>query len=213
MAIPQESLPAASKRLLETAAGSESARSLILAAVGWWVLAWGLSGFLGGFLAGFVTALMRTPGGLNASLNTLGTFTVKVILFAGVLLIAVRKRSRIVGYGNRRAGVDDRPIMRWRLLIVLVLVAATWAFFATAVLVWAIRNAPEPQWVASWRQASPWTMAAFAVAAVVPAPLAEELFFRGWLWTELRRQWGAFPTALLRCGSWMVMHVERGLLL
>ena len=205
MTIPRESLTAASERLVATAAESESAPSLILTAVGWLVLAEGLSAF--------VKALMSKPGAPNASWDTLAIFTAQMIMLDGVLLITVRKRSRIVGYGNRCAGVDDRPIMRWRLLIVLVLLAATWAFFASAVFVWAVRNAPEPQWVASWRQASPWTVAAFAVAAVVLAPLAEELFFRGWLWTALRRRWRAFPTALLTCGFWMVVHLERGLLL
>jgi membrane protease YdiL (CAAX protease family) len=163
---------------------------------------------LSGVPIGFVTGLMSNAGNPNASLNNPVTFTVTVFLASGVLLIAVRKRSRTVGHGNYRAGVDDRPIMRWRLLVVLVLLAATWAFFAYAV--W---DALVPLWWASWRQASPWTVAAFAVATVVQAPLAEELFFRGWLWTALRRHWRAFPTALLTCGFWLLIHLERGLLL
>src|SRR5215831_10474171 len=120
MTIPRESLTAASERLVATAAESESAPSSILTAVGWLVLAEGLSAF--------VKTLMSTPGAPNASWDTLAIFTAQMIMLDGVLLITVRKRSRIVGYGNRRAGVDDRPIMRWRLLIVLVLLAATWAF-------------------------------------------------------------------------------------
>ena len=94
------------------------------------------------------------------------------------------------------------------LLIMLALLAAVWGFFAAAV--W---NGLATQWLASWRQASPWTAAAFAVEAAVLAPLAEELFFRGWLWTALRRHWRAFPTALLTCGFWLLVHLERGLLL
>lgn len=163
---------------------------------------------LSGVPVGFVTGLMTAAGVPNASLNNPISFTVTMFLAGGVLLVAVRKRSRIVGHGNHRAGVDDRPIMRWWFLIVLVLLAATWAFFASAV--W---DALVPQWSASWRQASPWTVSAFAVATVVLAPMAEELFFRGWLWTALRRHWRAFPTALLTCGFWLVVHLERGLLL
>jgi membrane protease YdiL (CAAX protease family) len=204
MTIPQESLAAAPERLPgETAAQSESARSLILAAVGWWVLA-----ELTGAPVGFVTAMMKTAGIPNASVNNPISFTVMVFLASGVLLIGVRKRSAIVGHGNRRAGVGDQPIKRWWLLIVLALLAAMWSFFAAAV--W---NGLAPEWLASWRQASPWTMAAFAVATVVLAPFAEELFFRGWLWTALRRHWRTFPTALLTCGFWSLIHLERGLAL
>lgn len=202
MAVPQESLTAASERPVEAVPRSESARSLILAAVGWWLLA-----ELSGVPVGFVTGLMRTAGAPDASINNPVTITSMEFLASGVLLIAVRKRSGIVGHGNHRAGVDDRPIMRWWLLIVLVPLAAMWAFFASAV--W---DALVPQWLASWRQTSPWAVAAFAVEVVVLAPLAEELFFRGWLWTALRRHWRAFPTALLTCGFWLVIHLEQGLL-
>jgi membrane protease YdiL (CAAX protease family) len=135
-------------------------------------------------------------------------FTVMALVSTGILLIGVRKRSAIVGDGNRRVGVDDQPIRRWWLMVVLALLTAIWAFFAGAV--W---NGVAPQWIASWRQASPWTVAAFAVESVALAPLAEELFFRGWLWTGLRRHWRVFPTALLTCGFWLVIHIERGLLL
>jgi membrane protease YdiL (CAAX protease family) len=203
MAVPQEILTAAPERLVETAAQSESVRSLILAAVGWWILA-----ELTGAPVGLVTAMMKSAGVPNASLNNPISFTVMFFLASGVLLIGVRKRSGIVGHGNHRAGVDDQPIKRWWLLIVLMLLAAAWAFFAASV--W---NGVAPQWLASWRQASPWTVAAFAVATVILAPLAEELFFRGWLWTGLRRHWRALPTALLTCGFWLLIHLDRGLLL
>jgi membrane protease YdiL (CAAX protease family) len=203
MPIPQESLSVSPEQLAEKADRSESVRSLILAAVGWWVLA-----ELTGVPVSMVTFLMKGAGVPNASLNNPISITVMLILTSGILLIADRKRSGIVGYGNHRAGVDDRPIMRWWLLIILALLVATWAFFASAV--W---NGLVPQPVASWRQASPWTLGAYAVAIVVLAPFAEELFFRGWLWTALRRHWHALPTALLTCGLWLLVHLEQGLLL
>ncbi len=196
-------MTAAPERLVDTAAQSESVRSLILAAIGWWVLA-----ELTGVPVGLATAMMSADSVPNASLDNPISITVLFFLAGCVLLIGVRKRSGIVGHGNHRAGVDDRPIMRWWLLIMLALLAAAWGFFAGAV--W---NGLAAQSTASWRQASPWTVAAFAVDAVVLAPLAEELFFRGWLWTALRRHWRAFPTALLTCGFWLLVHLERGLLL
>jgi membrane protease YdiL (CAAX protease family) len=163
---------------------------------------------LTGAPVGLVTSMMKNAGVPNASLDNPISFTVMGFLASGVLLIGVRKRSGIVGHGNHRAGVDDGPIKRWWLLIVLVLLAATWAFLAAAA--W---NGLAPQWLASWRQASPWTVAASTVATVILAPLAEELFFRGWLWTGLRRRWRALPTALLTCGFWLIIHIDRGLLL
>lgn len=202
MAIPRESLTAASEQLAETVGRSESVRSLILAAIGWWLLV-----ELSGLPVGWAIFLMK-PAVPNASWDNPISVTVMLILTSGILLIADRKRSGIVGHGNHRAGVDDGPIKRWWLLIVLVLLAATWAFLAAAA--W---NGLAPQWLASWRQASPWTVAASTVATVILAPLAEELFFRGWLWTGLRRRWRALPTALLTCGFWLIIHIDRGLLL
>jgi membrane protease YdiL (CAAX protease family) len=166
MAIPQESLTAASEQLAETAGQSDSVRSLILAAIGWWLLA-----ELSDLPVRWAIFLMK-PAVPNASSDNPISVTVMVILTSGILLIADRTRSGIVGHGNHRAGVDDRPIMRWWLLIVLALLAVVWAFFASAV--W---NGLVPQWVARWRQASPWTVGAFAVTTAVLAPFAEELFF------------------------------------
>jgi membrane protease YdiL (CAAX protease family) len=42
-------------------------------------------------------------------------------------------------------------------------------------------------------------------------PLAEELFFRGWLWTGLRRHCGALPTGLMTAVMWLVLHLDRGI--
>jgi membrane protease YdiL (CAAX protease family) len=41
---------------------------------------------------------------------------------------------------------------------------------------------------------------------VVFIPLAEELFFRGWLWTGLRRYWGALPTAVVTSALFLAIH-------
>src|SRR5438128_859238 len=73
-------------------------------------------------------------------------------------------------------------------------------------------NAILPQWVAVWRGESVWTLVAFIIVTVVLAPLAEELFYRGWLWTGLRQHWRAFPTALLSCSLWLLSHIDRGYL-
>ena len=201
MAITEESPSAASEPPAEMVARSESAGRLILIAIGWGLLTELYSGFSGVF----VTRVLRRVQ--NLTLFDPIPVTVMVFLAACTLLIAVRRRSVVVGHGDRRAGVDDRPIARWWLLVVLAFLAGTWAFVASAF--W---NAVSPQWVSSWRGESPWTIAAFTVVTVILAPLAEELFYRGWLWTGLRKHWRAFPTALLSCGLWLIAHISRGLL-
>jgi hypothetical protein len=43
------------------------------------------------------------------------------------------------------------------------------------------------------------------------APIAEELFFRGWLWTGLRRTVSPVPTALITSALWLACHLTNGL--
>jgi membrane protease YdiL (CAAX protease family) len=192
----------APRRQLSRKGRRESARRLILVAIGWWLLA-----ELSGVPIGIIVGALKYAHFQNASITHPITLTVTMWLAGCMLLIAVRERSFIVGHGNRRAGVGDGPITRWWLLIVLALLVAIWAFIAAAF--W---NAVVPQWLSTWRGQSAWTQIAFAVAAVILSPFAEELFFRGWLWTGLRQHWRAFPTALLSSSLWLVVHLERGLL-
>jgi membrane protease YdiL (CAAX protease family) len=201
MAITQEGPSAASEPPAEALNRSQSTGRLILIAIGWLLLA-----ELAGFPVGIVVGVLKRSQNISLSDPIPGTV---IMLLAGcTLLIAVRSQSFVVGRGNRRAGVDDRPITRWWLLIVLALLAATWAFVTSAF--W---YAVAPQWVSSWRGESPWTLMAFAVVTVILAPLAEELFYRGWLWTGLRQNWRTFPTALLSCSLWLISHIGRGFLL
>jgi len=50
----------------------------------------------------------------------------------------------------------------------------------------------------------------FVFALVVLSPASEELMFRGWLWTALRRSWGPWPVALATGGLFWVMHAAYG---
>ncbi|HEX4556839.1 MAG TPA: CPBP family intramembrane glutamic endopeptidase [Xanthobacteraceae bacterium] len=201
MAITRDGASAAPEPPAAMVDRPESVGRLILIAIGWWLLTELASGFPVGFAVGVLKRFQ------NISLFDPIPATVMVFLAGCTLLIAVRKRSVVVGHGDRRAGVDDRPITRWWLLVVLAVLAAAWAFVASAF--W---NGVFPQWVSNWRGASPWTLIAFTVGTVILAPFAEELFYRGWLWTGVRQHWRAFPTALLSCGLWLLSHIDRGLL-
>ena len=206
MATAQD-VPLAAVEPTETVPPLEPARRLMLMAIGWWLLAEfsAVIAVLFAIVIGIAIgewklADVRNPA-LLPLLGTVGAWAA-----ACALLIAVRTRSAIVGQGNRRAGVGDGPITRWWLLAVLALPTIAWAF-----IVGVFMNAVSPQSVTNWRGHGP-SLAAFAVVAILLAPLAEELFYRGWLWTGLRQHWRVFPTALFACGFWLVSHIDRGAL-
>jgi membrane protease YdiL (CAAX protease family) len=199
MAITHDGASAASEPPATMVDRPESVGRLMLVAVGWLLLAELASGFPVGFAVGVLKRFQ------NVSLFDPIPATVMVFLAGCTLLIAVRKRSVVVGHGDRRAGVGDRPITRWWLLVVLAVLTATWAFVAAAF--W---NGMLPRWVLIWRGESRWTFIAYTMVVVILGPFAEELFYRGWLWTGLRRHWRAFPTALLSCGLWLLSHIEQG---
>jgi len=50
----------------------------------------------------------------------------------------------------------------------------------------------------------------FVAALNILAPISEELFFRGWLWTALRQSWGGVPTALATSCFWLALHAANG---
>jgi membrane protease YdiL (CAAX protease family) len=194
--------PAASGPPTEIGAQPESVGGLVLVAIGWWLLVQ-----LAGVPVGFVAAMLKHAQPQNAALHQPVIDTIVFFLAGCVMLIAVRSRSLVVGHGNRRAGVGDGPVSRWWLVVLLTLFAAIWA-----VVVSTTWNAAFPQWVGSWRRASPWTLIAFMLVTVILAPLVEELFYRGWLWIGIRRHWRPLPTAALTGFLWLIVHLERGFL-
>ena len=62
---------------------------------------------------------------------------------------------------------------------------------------------------AVFRADTAWRVAAFLVFGLL-APVAEEMMFRGWLWTALRRHWGGFPCTLVTGFLWMLTHFTEG---
>jgi membrane protease YdiL (CAAX protease family) len=90
-------------------------------------------------------------------------------------------RAGISGQGDVRAGLGDVPIARpWLLAVMTVLLL----LYATAITLGTMQATP-----ALLRQTIdiPWWLRLLGLPLVVIlAPVAEELFFRGWLWTGLR---------------------------
>ena len=189
--------------------GPESPRRLIVVAVGWVLLAEAVPfavSFVRGFATGFVRGLtkgasqLEIPPTLSHLLVTVGVFGVGI-----VLLYADSIRGRIVGGGDRRLGLGVAPIARLPIIIGLSSVVVLYA----ALLDFAIykyrpdlffQSSSVPLWLALFD----------SLVLIVLAPLAEELFFRGWLWTGLRKHWGVLPTGLVTAIMWLLPHLERG---
>jgi membrane protease YdiL (CAAX protease family) len=115
-----------------------------------------------------------------------------------LMALGAVRRGRRVGGGDLQAGLGWLPVRRRRLVAGLV----------GCTLLVAVAHAGLSAWSADMREfyskavpalGGPRTgnagYAAWIVATVViGAPVAEELFFRGWLWAGLRRRWGAWRT-------------------
>ncbi len=135
--------------------------------------------------------------------------------FHATLLIGARWEARRTGHGDRRLGLADRPIERRGLLVVLTAVLLAYLGLLTAAIVafyLAKGGAVVP------RVAPGVLMAQAGMAATVlqglllvaVAPLAEELFFRGWLWTGFRAHRSARWTAVVTSFLWLLLHLPDG---
>ena len=92
-------------------------------------------------------------------------------------------------------------------------VAAAAALLPTSVLAGlSARVHPvDPQWLASFQDHLPSSglgIALAAASAVLVAPLAEELLFRGLLYRLARRTWGAWPAAVVSSLVFGLIHGE-----
>jgi membrane protease YdiL (CAAX protease family) len=190
--------------------GPESVRRLIVVAVGWLLLALATPvavGFVLGFAKGFVRGLtngaseLETPPTLSQCLPTVAVFCLTI-----VLLYAASVRGRMVGDGDCRVGLGVAPIARLPIIVGLSTVLVVYA----ALIDFAVYKY-RPDLFFQSSSVTLWLTLFQSVVAIVFAPLAEELFFRGWLWTGLRKHWGAVSTGLVTALMWLVPHLERGI--
>jgi membrane protease YdiL (CAAX protease family) len=192
--------------------GPESARRLIVVAVGWLLLAFAVPtavSFVRGFAEGFVrgrshgASQLEIPPTLSHLLVTVGIFGLGM-----VLLYASSIRGRIVGGGNRRLGLGVVSVPIARLPIIIGL-STTVVLYAALINFFLYRNRPD---LFSQSFSIPlWLKLFDGLVLIVLAPLAEELFFRGWLWTGLRKHWGVLPTGLMTAVAWLLAHLEKGI--
>jgi len=123
-----------------------------------------------------------------------------------VLLYASSIRGCIVGGGDRRLGLGVAPIARLPIIIGLSTIVVLYATLLDFIvykyrLDLILQNLSVPLWLILFD----------SLIVVVLAPLSEELFFRGWLWTGLRKHWGVLPTGLMTAVMWLMPHLDRGI--
>lgn len=131
-----------------------------------------------------------------------------------MLLLAALRRGSVVGRGDTMAGLGGGPIRRPRLLAALAIVGAAGVFGWAALLSHWVKPPDDTAIVMllrDARSAGPFMAATMIVCMIGLSPLWEELFFRGWLWTGLRRHWGPLPVMVATALPWLLLHMADGL--
>jgi membrane protease YdiL (CAAX protease family) len=110
----------------------------------------------------------------------------------------------VIGQGNVRSGLGDQPISRRATFGLMVVLIAAYAILWDVIHYFQFRDLVRQQFVID--ESNPWLSLTHAFFSVLLAPLSEELFFRGWLWTGLRKHWSALTTGALTGAMWLALH-------
>jgi uncharacterized protein len=127
--------------------------------------------------------------GEQRTLEMTGIALGSLIYVAAIFAMVVAARLRVGR--DWRAPVAWLPFRTSRLYWVLVVIGVAWGLGASALVEYLHPAARD--WFSLPRE--PVAVVSSFVLIVVLAPVAEELFFRGWLYTALRQRFG-FPMAL-----------------
>ncbi|MGE0418802.1 MAG: lysostaphin resistance A-like protein [Acetobacteraceae bacterium] len=179
-----------------------------------WTAVWLVAAVLGQILA-VAAVLLASPPSRHGQVSLWLSTTAGALAFQLILLTGAWRRGRAVGGGSVRAGLGWGPIASWRPLVRLTCFLVLWILVAIAVVIPTVIRiiGIDPREIARLAlPAAPGARVVHVLFLVGLAPLAEELFFRGWLWTALRRHWSprgvVWATALL----WAGVHALSGVL-
>jgi uncharacterized protein len=184
-----------------------------------WLLGAVVASFCGIALAAVIAAISqgiaRAHGTAGWQPDLFAYALISTLVLQATLLLADLKQGRSVGHGNLANGLGAGPMRRPRLIAALAGLLIAWDLAVVASLVQIPGLAAHlasklPIALALHMSAGPIVLAGHMLLLAAVAPVAEELFFRGWLWTALRRSWGVWPTALCTAGPWLAMHTLDG---
>jgi membrane protease YdiL (CAAX protease family) len=133
--------------------------------------------------------------------------------FHGTLLLGALWQGRRLGMGSWRAGLSVGPVRRkaWIALFCVMMIGWLIGVIALTAAIPALRDymkSMTPEFLISdLGDASPGIVGLLLGLVVIVAPMAEELFFRGWLWEASRRRGNAVvTTAVLTAIPWLLLH-------
>jgi membrane protease YdiL (CAAX protease family) len=202
MTIVEQDTPALPSSLDQPSPQPESPWRLIAVAVGWVLLAEATAGVIG-FFSGFFRTTMRVPASVTSELLLL-TLS---LLGAGIVLLAASIiRGRIIGDGDVRKGLSDYSIGRLPIIVLLAVAIVGYASLAEYGF-----YVGRPDLFSKFSSVNIYLQLFNFFIVACLSPVAEELFFRGWLWNGLRRYWSALPTASVTALLWLAIHLEQGL--
>ncbi len=181
------------------------------AATGWrlvlWSLLWIAVAFAGSFLFGFFLGVVFGVTGLRNAIPKTDLDAVYgwagVIGSLGALLIISCNVGSARSSDEARGGHE--AIKRPLLVTVIAILLAIYAAPLTLAVFSAFPHQLSKIVAVSW-----WVAILGFLAMTILAPLAEEFFFRGWLWDALRRSWGPAATATLTSLLWLLTHAPEG---
>ena len=137
------------------------------------------------------------------------------VALQGILLFVDLREGRLRGYGSLATGLGAAPVRRPRLIAFFIVLMIAWVFTYITLLIhfqnvatFIAHDVPPTPVLRMTGGPALIVIRLLLIAGL--APFAEELFFRGWLWTALCRTWSVWPTALCTGGIWLALHALEG---
>lgn len=214
MAAGQESLAAVATEPPVSPSTGRAASKLLA-----WAILWCALAYLGLYLfsIGFGLVLYFTEDGyVEEALEDTNIAGTHLILSISVLMLllacfAIRNARKAAG-GDLRIGLGIHPIRRPRMVAGITAALLLYGFGLTLCALAFPELNPYPDLTQYIREVNPLLLLPAALLVGIVGPVAEELFFRGWLWTALRQYWGVLATATATGVFWYMIHASHGLL-
>lgn len=184
---------------------------LLLGMVGW-ILVAAVAGMVAAFLLALASGMARGLFSLDLAPGPIAYVLTVTGAFQATLLAAAARQGRRLGDGDRRTGLGAGPVRRKGAVALLSLLMLLWAALMIVLIhvFPALRDyvrSVTPDVLAGAGNAGPLVAAARIGLIALLAPLAEEMFFRGWLWEALRRRGrGEAATMVLTALPWLLLH-------